>query len=145
MASVTFSESEFRAMFPAFASETKYPDAVLQGYFDMATCYVENSDWFGYQDCLKQALYLMIAHIAAIATNVNSGKAGAGGVVTSAGIGDVNVAIQPPPIKSSFQYWLNQTPYGQQLLALLCAQFSAGVYYGGLPERSAFRKVGGVF
>jgi hypothetical protein len=53
--------------------------------------------------------------------------------------------MQAPPAANAWQYWLNTSPYGMQLLALLQAKGVGGLYVGGLPERDAFRKVYGVF
>jgi hypothetical protein len=67
-------------------------------------------------------------------------------IVTSATIDKVSVGLMQPPVKDSFQYWLMTTPYGKQVLALARAAFGAGFYVSkGLPERQAFRKVGGTF
>jgi hypothetical protein len=66
-------------------------------------------------------------------------------VITSATVGEVTIGIEPPPIKNQFTYWLSSTPYGMQLLALLNVKGVGGISVGGLPEKSAFRRVGGVF
>ncbi|MNJ79317.1 hypothetical protein D3C77_772930 [compost metagenome] len=44
-----------------------------------------------------------------------------------------------------WSYWLGMTPYGMQLMALLKVCTGGGLYVGGLPERAAFRSVGGIF
>lgn len=141
---ITFNIPAFRIAFPAFADETKYPDVTLQLYWDSSTCFISNRNygWLN-GDCRTYALNLMTAHMTQISTLASTGQAN--GVVTGAGVGAVNVSVMPPPVKSQFQYWLYMTPYGAQLAALLNVKGVGGISVGGLPEKSAFRKVGGIF
>jgi hypothetical protein len=144
VAIITFDIAAFRLAFPAFADTTKYPDATLQGFWDASCCYVSPVDYgWLHGDCRARALNLMTAHIAQLSTMAASGQPI--GVGQSATVGAVSVSMVPPPIKSGFQYWLAITPYGMQLWALLNVKGAGGLYIGGLPEKSAFRKVGGVF
>jgi hypothetical protein len=76
-------------------------------------------------------------------TGITEGNAP--GVMTGATEGTVSVSLQAPPAKDAFSWWLATTPYGAQLRALLLARSAGGFYVGGLPERAAFRKVGGIF
>lgn len=85
----------------------------------------------------------MTAHLTQLSTMAAAGQAT--GVGQSATVGAVSVSMVPPPIKSGFQYWLASTPYGMQLWALLNVKGAGGLYVGGLPEKTAFRKVGGIF
>jgi hypothetical protein len=143
---IYFDAALFRAQFPAFADANKYSNELLQGNWDAATCIVTNvaygCDILGAK-CRQRVLNLLTAHITALNDIANSG--GTAGIVTSASIDKVSVTNLPPPVKSSFSYWLNLTPYGQQLLALLTVSSVGGMYVGGLPEGSAIRKVGGIF
>ena len=144
MATIVFDVAAFRVAFPAFANDTTYPDATLQAYWDAACCYISPCDYgWLHGACRARALNLMTAHLAALSTMIANGQAV--GVGQSATVGAVSVSMVPPPIKSGFQYWLAITPYGIQLWALLSAKAAGGLYVGGLPEKSAFRKVGGVF
>ncbi len=145
MATLDFDVVAFRAQFPQFANETKYPDAVLSGYFDMATCNIsdcENEVMFG--KTLMLALNLMTAHIASIFTMIASGSA-MSGVQTGATVDKVSITAAAPPFKNGWQSWLSKTPYGEQLWALLLAKSAGGFYIGGADETSAFRKSYGVF
>lgn len=144
MAVITFDIPAFRLAFPAFADTGKYPDPTLQGYWDAACCYISPADygWLN-GDCRRRALNLMTAHLTQLSTMAASGQPT--GVGQSATVGAVSVSMVPPPIKSGFQYWLASTPYGMQLWALLNVKGAGGLYVGGLPEKSAFRRVGGVF
>lgn len=144
MASVTFDISLFRSQFPAFADTVQYPDATLQGFFDVAECYVENNDCYRLNaSCLLRALNLMTAHLLQISDLAAAGETPS--FVTSATVGSVTVSVQPQPQTDQWSWWLSLTPYGQQLHALLSAVSVGGFYFGGRAERSAFRKVGGSF
>lgn len=147
MTTITLDPAAFRALFPQFADPVKWPDAALSIQFGAATGYV-SADTYGDMPVAVRtnALYLMTAHLLAlgviIAQNNYSGQVG---VVQGAVVDHVQITLTPPPVKSQWQWWLNTTPYGAQLLGLLDAQAAGGFYVGGLPERAAFRKVGGVF
>ncbi len=156
---IAFDVDRFRKEFPAFADETVWPTETLEIYWGIA------SDFISTGDCpcnilnngsLQFAYDLMTAHIATLLAVPAGGSSGGGGgssevpgggsgVVTSASIGAVSVSMMQPPAKDMWQFWFAQTPYGQQLLALLQIKGVGGLYVGGLPERLGFRKVGGVF
>lgn len=149
-----FDPDVFRKQFPEFSDPTKYPDAMLQLYWDTATMFMATEDC----PCAilqgprrVAALNMLTAHLLALAQSRlpveegGSGTGGQGGYETSASIGDVSVSNMAPPAKDGWQFFLTQTPYGQQLWALLSLLAVGGVSYGGLPERQGFRKVGGVF
>jgi len=147
MSTITLDPAAFRALFPQFADATKWPDAALSIQFGAATGYV-SADTYGDMPVAARtnALYLMTAHLLAlgviIAQNNYSGQVG---VVQGAVVDHVQITLTPPPVKSQWQWWLNTTPYGAQLLGLLDAQAAGGFLVGGLPERAAFRKVAGIF
>ena len=142
---LTFDVTAFRLLFPAFADPTVYPDARLQMYWDMAISYISDVANYGWLQGLDRqlALNLLTAHLAAISDIILAGQVP--NLMQTATIDKVSVGLTPPPIPNQWQWWLNQTGYGQQLLALLQAKSVGGFYVGGLPERSAFRKVGGIF
>ena len=147
MSTITLDPAAFRALFPQFADAAKWPDAALSIQFGAATGYV-SADTYGDMPVAARtnALYLMTAHLLAlgviIAQNNYSGQVG---VVQGAVVDHVQITLTPPPVKSQWQWWLNTTPYGAQLLGLLEAQAAGGFFVGGLPERAAFRKVAGIF
>jgi len=147
-----YDDAKFRLMFPYFADTTAWPEPFLSSCWDMASEFISTAEC----PCrnlngksLQLALDLMCAHIAYLLGSPAAGGEGegasGGGLVTSASIGAVSVSIAQPPVKDGWDYWLNQSPFGQQLLALFSAKAVGGFYVGGLPERLAFRKVGGTF
>ena len=147
MSTITLDPAAFRALFPQFADAAKWPDAALSIQFGAATGYV-SADTYGDMPVAARtnALYLMTAHLLALGVIVaQNNYSGQVGVVQGATVDHVQITLAPPPLKSRWQWWLNTTPYGAQLLALLEAQAVGGFYVGGLPERAAFRKVGGIF
>lgn len=147
MAEHTFDVTTFRLLYPAFANVTLFPDVYLTAQFGQAKAYITPYDnaWTS-GDMLQTALNLMTAHL----TQINvilaaNGKTPTLGVLQSATIDKVTVSNAPPPTRNGWQYWLATTPYGMQLWALLKSAANVGPYIGGLPERAAFRKVGGYF
>lgn len=147
MSTITLDPAAFRALFPQFADPAKFPDAALSIQFGAATGYV-SADTYGDMTvgARTNALYLMLAHLMAIGVIIaQNNYQGQVGIVTGAVVDHVQITLTPPPVKSQWQWWLNTTPYGAQLVALLQAQAAGGFYVGGLPERAAFRKVGGIF
>lgn len=145
MTILVFDVALFREQFPAFANATTFPTPQLQMYWDMATCYISDNADYGWLQgtCRQLALNFMTAHLTALSVIIAGGQVP--GLMQNATIDKVSVSLTPPPIPNQWQWWLNLTPYGQQLLALLEARSVGGDYIGGLPELSSFRKVGGVW
>lgn len=126
----TFNEAAFRLQFTAFADQAAYPGVMLDSFFDAAGCYVANKNYGWLRGCCNlQALYLMTAHLAALNNLIAGGNTP--GIETQASIDKVSVSMMEPPVTNGWQFWLNQTPYGQQLLALLNAVAVGGVYVPG--------------
>lgn len=133
-----FDLSAFRTAYPVFDS---VPDATVEAAATSALCLIGQDGC----DCDVQMWQLMVAHLLYIQGQVATGNGNAG-AVTSATIDKVSVAFAAPPFgTSAYKFWLFKSPYGGQLLAQLDRCSKGGVYVGGLPERSAFRSVGGVF
>ena len=146
MTTITFDVAAFRVQFPAFNQTVCYPDAILSGYFDLATGFISAEDncCFMLSGAKRvQALNLMTAHIADLFRQMGEGQTP--GVMTQATIDKVSVTVKPPPDQSQFQYWLSTSPYGQMLNALLAVASVGGFYVGGIPERNAFRRGYGGF
>lgn len=144
---ITFDVEKFRALFPQFADEETYPTELLDIKWDLAVGFVSDRNCgrlVGKQR--EYAIMLVVAHLLTLDLYIQTnGNQGSGGIVTASTIDKVSVTLLPPPVDSPYDFWLQQTPYGSQLLALLSAASVGGFYVGGLPERAAFRKVGGRF
>lgn len=129
----------FRLLFPEFADPAAFPDDYLSAQYDTSITYLgANFEVAGLRFLTAHFLKLNVMMTA-------GGGAGVTGVVTGATIDKVSVTMAAPPIRSGWQQWLAQTPYGAQLWALLSLRSAGGLYIGGRPERQAFRKVGGNF
>lgn len=135
---IEFDVAGFRAAFPAFADVTAYPDAQLEGYFDVAAVYISTTD-YGALTLLPRtrSLNLLTAHLAALGTIVASGNTP--GFVQSATIDKISVTLTPPPGQSDFTWWLNGTPYGAQLAALLSMHAVGGFYVSPYRNARGFR------
>lgn len=141
---INFSEAAFRGLFPAYATTTPQTSTpVLQAYWDTAAAYISNRSggcYTGGMTTAQQtlALNLMTAHLVYLSALIAAGTAP--GVLTGATIDKVNVTLQPPPASNQWQYWLNQSPYGQQLLSLLQVASVGGFYVNaGVPGQAGFR------
>jgi hypothetical protein len=128
MTVLVFNVAAFRLAFPAFANATTYPDATLQGFWDVAALYVSTEADYGrlVDDARARALDLLTAHLTALSALIVAGRTP--GIVQSSTIDKISVSLVPPPIKSDFDFWLQQTPYGLQLLALLGVHSVGGWY-----------------
>lgn len=135
VATLTLSVEQFRQAFPEFADENVYSDAYLQTLIVQAQCYIHTKNIGPLSDdCRLLAWELMVAHLQTIRSRILSGQTAAG-QVASTSIDSISVSMVPPPNKDQFDYWMNSTPYGQQLLALLLAHAPAGLYFGGSRQR----------
>jgi hypothetical protein len=110
----------------------------------MGSAYISAANYGNLKDEQRQyALNLMTAHLLYLSDLIAKGSPT--GIVTSASEGAVSIGLAPPPAKNQFQFWLNQSPYGQQLLALLRVKGAVGVYVGGATVLSNFRQPNGSF
>lgn len=133
-----FPLADFRLLYPQF---DEVSDDVVNLIAQQALCYM------GVHSCIncgEQGWMLLVAHLLFLRAAGSSGGA-APGMLTSATIGSVSVSFQAPASSDGWSHWLNQSPFGQQFLALSKACFGGVRYVGSLPERAAFRSVGGLF
>ena len=153
MAVIGFDPTAFRAQYPAFADTNTYPDATLDGYFSFATNYISDTTYpwqCGGLSVNQQtmALNLLVAHLATIGQRIALYGTNAGpsaGFIKSSRVKDVAYELEAPKAKSAFGQWLSQTPYGQQLYAMLNIAGTGGFYVGGSVDIRAIRKGGGRF
>ena len=130
----------FRIAFPAFNSVS---NETIEYWADVAGSFLSES-WALNGKTFEHAINLMTAHLLFLNKKIDDGN-NATGAVQSATEGSVSVSFTAPPSRDGWEYWLSSTPYGVQLWALLSGLMVGGAYIGGLPERKAVRKVGGVF
>lgn len=131
----------FRSRFAQFANVTTFPDVMLNTQWIVATQFTSASN---YGDLVNEgrelAIQYMLAHILGLSV-IAASASGQAGIVTAASIDKVAVTLAAPPYGTDgWRYWLNLTPYGQALLALLATAAVGGFYIGGFPERSAFQR-----
>lgn len=144
MSTISFNADLFRGLFTVYANTVTFPTTLLQYQWDLATSYISNNTIIGCYNRMTlaqqtSALNLMTAHLMRlnqiIATGQNTG------LLQGATIDKVSVQLTPPPESNQWQWWLNQTPYGQQLLALLQIVSAGGRFFtSGAPVVPAFRR-----
>lgn len=138
---ISITTADIRTDFPAFADTEQYPDGIINNSIGAAQCFVSNSvsgycpiDW----KCRALMLELMTCHLITLMSGAGNGSVSAvgsiAGMVVNASIGDVHVTTTVPENKSQLEWYLNQTPYGQQLNALLSTKVSP-LYFGGSKQR----------
>lgn len=140
-----FDPAAFRLLFPAFADPVAYPDAMLEAYWAMAQCFIYPSCIWACDDCIVFALQLMTAHLLASTGSAVTAAISGSGIISAATIDKVTVQRAVPQTKGDFAQYLLQTPYGQQLLAMLRVKWAGGRFVGGSLERQSIRKAGGTF
>lgn len=138
---INFDPARFKADFPELGQVV-----ALKGWWDAAITIMSNQN-YGWLKCCprERGLYLLTAHLVQISNLVASGQQP--GIVTDAQVDKVRVATMPPPVQNQWQWWLSQTPYGAQLLAILQVHSVGGFYIPGSPvsELGSFRRAGGIF
>lgn len=154
---MNFDVDQFRTVFPEFSDPVKYPTATLNVFWGVACSFIDSNDCpyrMLHGDALRYALDCLTAHLLCIsmlaqkqtgAGSTTGGVPGSAGYITSSHIDEITVTRMQPPATNGWQFWLNNSPYGQQLWALLSVLSVGGTSVGGLPEREGYRKVGGVF
>lgn len=136
MSKATVTPQDMRTRIPAFADPEKYPDELLQTMLDTAICYVSDYNCGPLRNnCRVQAICLMAAHLLTLRERMAQGGGnGTVGAVASSSVGNVSVSMVPPPNKDQYDYWMNLTDYGAELLRLLAIFATGGLYIGGSME-----------
>lgn len=86
------------------------------------------------RDKKQYVVFLITAHLLALQDNINNGE-NTGGLQTSASIDKVSVSVAPPLFSDGYEYFYNQTVYGQQLLAFFNMLATVPNYIGGSFQR----------
>lgn len=138
----------FRAQIPFFSDPLIYTDAAIEIYWDIATMYVSNNNCGVLKDKARAyVINLITAHLFNLAEkqSVEDGETGSSLPITSASEGTVSVSLETPNSKNGFHFWLNQSPYGIEALALIRLKGSIGLYVGGYPVSAHYRRGNGRF
>lgn len=120
-----FPLEDFLARFPEFDDATSYPVAAVQNSGIRAMMHItpsaEGMPFYG--PYREYGLFLMTAHIITLDRQTED-SGGLGGTPFRATIGSVTVenTKQNSFHSDDWNYWLNQTKYGRELLALLDTQ-----------------------
>lgn len=133
MSNVEITKEDFVTSFPEFKEMDNIDIFLIR-----AKCYISPNDYGNLSgDCRKLAIYLFAAHLLTLQKNIADGQTGAG-LTASASIDRVSVSMVPPPSLGAFEYWLNQTQYGAELLALLQSKMPVPLLLGGSFVRTLF-------
>ena len=138
----------FRAQIPFFSDPLIYTDAAIEVNWDIATMYVsDNNCGFLKDKARAYVINLIAAHLFNLAEKIDEENGGSGNTfpVSSASEGTVSIGFDTPDAKNGLHFWLNQSPYGIEALALISMKGSIGLYVGGYPVASHYRKGNGRF
>lgn len=125
---ITFDYALFQAQIPEYA--TTPIESVVQGWWNIAILYVSDINCGALcGDARAYAINLMAAHLIWLSLLAPSGQVPA--MMQNAQVDKVSVGVTPPPLPNQWQWWLNLSPYGQMLLALLQAVSAGGFYIPG--------------
>jgi hypothetical protein len=140
-ATLTFDYTLFITQFPAFSNVTLYPQATIEMYWGIATFYISDNAVCGSLtgSARQYAINLMTAHLIYLAGLVAAGQTP--GVLQNATVDKVTVGLQPPKDPNQWQWWLNGSPYGAQLLALLQVASAGGYYIPGGEGLAGFSRI----
>ena len=143
MSEAIFQTDDFLAEFPEFGDATVFPLQTVTIAGRSAMRFITHSvDGFPLVGSDRvYALFLLTAHILTLAKNASdsiaAGATPSGGLVVKSTVGSVTVEMQKPNTytQTEWEYWLNQTTYGQQLQAYLSVAAPAGMFGIGLGVR----------
>ena len=142
MATFTYNDASFRALFPAFANPTTFPEELLSQNFTTAGLYTQNSpDWLVTCGTNLMLLNLMTAHLTQLGIQIAANQSS--GVLIQAAIDKISIGFQQAVLSNQWQYWLASTEYGKQMLAMLQVQSIGGTYTPGGAGRAGFSGRGG--
>ena len=138
MSSIVFDINEFRLKYPIF--DTISDDVVLRAFESAEMFISNNTSCYLNESRLKYVLYIMTAHILQIGIDNASNGGGNAGIVSSTSIDKISVSFEARLNKTSFQYFLNKTIYGEEILALFTLWSAGGYYIGGSNATLGFKR-----
>jgi hypothetical protein len=130
---IMITAEEFKQNFPAFADNI---DNDIENAIYEAGCYI-STHYSGdiSLKCRTMMIELMAAHLLTVSANSNSNdNGGIAGQIVQAHIDNVSVSAAIPKNSNPFQYFLNQSLYGQRLLALIQSKITP-MLFGGSFQR----------
>lgn len=138
MSAPVFPMAKFRALYPQFSAVSNETVTIMS---EQALCFFSLKGC----ECTDLMWLLMTAHLVSIHNQTISGGA-VSGQVLSATIDKVSVSFaQASGNDNAYRHFLNSTPFGQQLLALMSKCAGGMFYVGGRPELRAFKRAGDRF
>lgn len=130
MSKVVVSVAEFKTKFQEF-KDNEYIAENLNNSLDYIDLY-NNS--ILKDNKRKKAIYLLTAHLLTLRNMIMNGDTSLN-QLNSSSIGSVSVSTSIPNNKDSFDYWLNLTGYGKELLFLLTLLTPTSIYFNGSFQR----------
>jgi hypothetical protein len=108
--------ADFRARFPEFTDATKYPDAQIQFYLDLAAKVLPALSW---NDWLDDGTGLFVAHNVWLARATANGQAWPPGMPASKAVGSVSVSYNTGAFVIADAGTWNITSYGARFYQLV--------------------------
>ena len=144
MSRVELTVKYLRDTFPEVADSETYTDAYLGRFIILAEQFISSQNFRFKPSVRELAQGYMAMHLLTLSATDASGAlksdtGNAGRVVNSASIHDVSVQMQAVIASDAYEQWLQSTPYGMALLALLTANNPVGVYFVGNPRAFGVR------
>lgn len=143
-----FDRDIFFSTFPEFKDKTLYPAELVESAGKRSRFYVtyEQAAHLDGEE-RKYVRALMTAHLIVLTCRNRQnagnggtqggtdgggvggavGAVGGSGIISSASVGGVSVSMSVPDSQNPWAYWLNQTQYGQEILAFLGNACPAGI------------------
>lgn len=141
MSQVELNVKDLRDAFPEFSDEAKYPEKYLERFLTQASMYISRHSGVIRDDVRLLAIQYMACHLMSLSAMAGDGTltGNDGNIVTSSHIGSVSVSIQPPVARNAYEQWIQSTPYGKALWALLQANHPTGFFWVGTPRAFGIR------
>lgn len=134
MSKVIVSIDSFYKQFPQFYNE-EYQN-ICPNCLQRALTYISDINCGLLRGCKREkAIYLLTAHLTQLTYQAQNNQQSGAGMVASATVDGVSVSYVQIPNMNQFDYWLNLTPYGAELLFLLNTLTAVPTYHGGSFER----------
>lgn len=121
---VIFDPEKFRTLYPAYRDEVKYPDELLQMYFDSASMFVGNTPndiRYPYnpdKGVFEREIFIFLAMCHLLTLEANADTGAPVGRISSASQGSVSTSFDLLKTNSYLGDWWNQTQCGARYWVL---------------------------